>query len=262
MPDLQGENSLEVYEDTHILHLRHVLVDRAARDNPVRVLVVELVLACAPLGLRPRFVAGLHCLCQEMGVMLVVDEIFTRWRCGTFLLTTSDWYLSAAMAKGLDSVADVIVIGKMGMGVVLVHTDVPHEVRGTNTWNMTINGSLVEDRGTPMMRGTAFEQIVREVAAMRSMGKLSNNGLLEMCGSSGKTVAQKIISDLRGESSNGKNDGSYYQCVGLGCHLFINTLLQVHSKVNAEVKGALCESFTKGTTKKAAKENQCLPSKS
>ncbi len=262
MPDLQGGNSLEEYEDTHLLHLRHVLVDRAARSNPVRVLLVELVLACAPLGLRPRFVAELHCLCKDFGVMLVVDEIFTRWRCGRFLLSTSDWYLSPANDKGLDRVADVIVIGKMGMGVVLVHQDVPHEVRDIQTSNMTINGALVEDRETPMMRGAAFEQILREVAAMRSMGKLSNDGLLQMSGCSGKTVAQKIISDLTAESSSGRNSGTYYQCVGLGCHLFVNTLLKVHSRVNAEVRRSLCESNKTGTKKKQHKDNNCLPSKS
>jgi hypothetical protein len=194
--------------------------------------------------------------------MLVVDEIFTRWRCGRFLLTTSDWYLSPAKDKGLNRVADVIVIGKMGMGVVLVHHEVPHEIRDIHTSNMTINGALVEDRATPMMRGAALEQILREVAAMQSLGKLSNYGLLQMSGCSGKAVAQKIISDLTAESSSGRNSGTYYQCVGLGCHLFVNTLLKVHSRVNADERRSLCESRKAGRRKKQHKDNTCLPSKS
>jgi hypothetical protein len=264
MPDMQGDNSLDMYEDTHLLHLRHVLVDRAARRNPVRVLLVELVLACAPLGLRPRFVAALHCLCRDFGVLLVVDEIFTRWRCGTFLLSTSEWYLSAAQDKGQDSVADIIVMGKMGMGVVLMHNKLPHEIRGTNTCNMTINGSLVEVRPTPMMRGCAFEQIMREIAALRSLGKHSNSGLLEMAGTTGKAVASKIISDLSSETSGKKNSGTYYQCVGLGCHLFVNTLLRVQSRANADVRTSLCETLSeprkKGATKKGKRANYRLPS--
>jgi hypothetical protein len=110
------------------------------------------------------------------------------------------------------------------------------------------------------MRGAAFEQILREIAALRSLGKLSNEGLLEMSGSSGKAVARKIISDLTREG--GKSQGVYFQCVGLGCHLFLNTLVGVGSRVTAEVRDALCEKMAQGTRGKQPKTNRSLPSKS
>jgi hypothetical protein len=232
--------SIREFEIRCILHLKHLLVARAAADNPVRVIFLELALACAPLALRPQYVADLRVLCDDFHVTLVVDEVFTRWRCGALFMSTSKWYTDILPKKcggARVRVADMIVAGKMGMGLVLMHSDCKGSCRAPHVDNMTINGRGGHPRETPMLRGVVAEQFLREYALLCAKGKLSDQGLRETALAAGQTLARRICSDVKAQQLRSKQTKSV-QVVGLGAHIFCSKLLHIHKAVDAGIKHA------------------------
>ena len=205
-------------EVSHLAWMRGMLQDRKDNGCGVMVLIVEPVLACAPMGLRPSYLQGLYTLCNDMGVLFVVDEIMTRTKCCGFLLVASESYT----LPGGKVPAHMVVLGKFNLGVALVHEDAPFELRAQHTDNMVVNGKLCPVRTNPAITNGPLDMVIRELVQLKRRGLLEEDqhAWVALNKEVGQNLAVQIVKDVHTSRKR-------VQVVGMGCLLYANMLLTV-----------------------------------
>jgi hypothetical protein len=194
----------------------HGLHSRISLPQPGSVMI-ELVATWGGFFIRPSYARALQALLQGLGVSLIVDECCTAWRCGCALLSRSDAY---------DLQPDLITLGKWGLGFLLVKETVNCTVTPEHSRHFNINGIPAPPRQASMLPGAVYEQIIRDVWAMRATGLLNTTGeqdasvkLLECVVAQGHAWGNQIVLDLGPQRRAGEDSVRMW---GAGLLLFLN----------------------------------------
>ena len=219
------EETFARWEQAFLSWLRQVVLHRQHTTFQVTHLVVEVVLSCGPFALRPSFLQSLHGLCDEYGILLVIDEILTRHKVSDLFASTHPDY---RMANG-DSPGHLIVCGKAEMGLVLVRKDVNIQPRAKHTDDMYINGQVHPFRQTPEMANGQADLMLREITEAKCRNYLQGDRLpwRQANFSSAVQFADEVLRCIPSA-----------EVTGMGCLLYLNHFITLDEGCRQDVRDA------------------------
>lgn len=89
IPNAITTEDLQALEESCLVEIKHKILLNILNWQPIRCVLMELMLACNGAILSDGFLTTFAALCQLFGIVIVVDEILTAGRTGRMLLWSS-----------------------------------------------------------------------------------------------------------------------------------------------------------------------------